>query len=222
MSRLTGGIGGRGPGETKLEIHRRRARERIQRLEAQIRELARRRAQRRAQRGRRGLPVVAIVGYTNAGKSTLLNTLTGGDVLVADQLFATLDPTSRRLRFPRERELILTDTVGFIRDLPRDLTAAFRATLEELGEAALLLHIVDAADAQREEQMAAVERILADLGLAATPRLLVWNKVDLLPAAGRALLSPGVLALCARDAESTRPLLAAIEQALWHHDRLPR
>src|SRR5207344_1401685 len=216
MSRLTGGIGGRGPGETKLEINRRRARERIHRLEKEIDRFGEQRAGRRQARVRRGLPVVAIVGYTNAGKSTLLNTLTGSEVLAENKLFATLDPTTRRLRFPREREIILADTVGFIRDLPRDLAQAFRATLEELDEADLLLHVVDAADPDHEEQMAAVDRILGDLGLAETPRLLVMNKIDLIPpdqraAAVRAEAGAGAIAVSARDRHSTGPLLAAVE-----------
>jgi len=224
MSRLTGGIGGRGPGETKLEINRRRARERIHRLDEQIRELGKRRHERRKLRDSRSIPVVAIVGYTNAGKSTLLNTLTDADVLVEDKLFATLDPTSRRLRFPREREIVLTDTVGFIRDLPKDLASAFRATLEELDEADLLLHVVDAADHQYDSHIEAVERILDELGLAATARLLVFNKVDLLPrdvAAARLEGHRGAVGISALDAESTLPLLAAVERELWREDRLP-
>ncbi len=221
MSRLVGGIGGRGPGETKLEENRRRARERIHRLEQEIERFGRQRAERRALRTRRGLPIVAIVGYTNAGKSTLLNTLTQSDVLAEDKLFATLDPTTRRLRFPEEREIILADTVGFIRELPRDLAQAFRATLEELGEADLLVHLVDAADPDREQQISAVERILSDLGLAETPRLLVMNKVDLLGPAERALLGEtGTLTVAARNAPSTGPLLAAVEAALWRDGRL--
>jgi GTP-binding protein HflX len=220
MSRLTGGIGGRGPGETKLEENRRRARERIHRLEKEIDRFGVERAGRRAERVRRRLPVVAIVGYTNAGKSTLLNTLTRSDVLAEDKLFATLDPTTRRLRFPREREIIIADTVGFIRDLPRDLARAFRATLEELDQADLLLHVIDAADPAREQQMAAVEGILADLGLAETPRVLVMNKVDLVPPEERAQLWRAdrdlpVVAISARDPATTAPLLAAIELALW-------
>jgi GTPase len=222
MSRLVGGIGGRGPGETKLELSRRRARERIHRLEQDVERTRRQRTERRAERVRRGLPLLAIVGYTNAGKSTLLNTLTGSDVLAEDKLFATLDPTTRRLRFPREREIIIADTVGFIRELPRDLAQAFRATLEELAEADLLVHVVDAADPDRDQQINAVERILADLDLAETPRLLVYNKVDLLPAEERtaAALGRGVIPLSACDPATTRPLLAAIEDRLWREGRL--
>jgi GTP-binding protein HflX len=222
MSRLVGGIGGRGPGETKLELGRRRTRERIHRLEQDVERTRRQRGERRAERVRRQLPVVAIVGYTNAGKSTLLNTLTGSDVLAENRLFATLDPTTRRLRFPREREIIIADTVGFIRELPRDLAQAFRATLEELEEADLLVQVVDAADPAREQHIAAVERILGDLGLAETPRLLVHNKVDLLSAEEREVLAetPGVIAVAAREAFTTRPLLAAIEDRLWREGRL--
>ena len=228
MSRLTGGIGGRGPGETKLEENRRRARERINRLEREIEHYSRQRAGRRSQRDARGLPVVAIVGYTNAGKSTLLNTLTQSDVLAEDKLFATLDPTTRRLRFPREREIIIADTVGFIRDLPPDLAQAFRATLEELNEADLFLHLVDAADPDGEAQMAAVERILTERGLAETPRIVVMNKLDRLDPEERARVlalrrtSGGfpVIAISANDRDSTRPLLDAVETTLWHEGRL--
>jgi GTPase len=217
MSRLVGGIGGRGPGETKLEIGRRRARERLHRLERDVEETRRQRQGRRKAREDRGIPVVAIVGYTNAGKSTLLNGLTGSEVLVEDKLFATLDPTTRRLRFPRERELILADTVGFIRDLPKDLAQAFHATLEELDDADLLLHVVDAADPDREAHIVAVERILADLELAETPRLLVYNKVDRLHPEERKLLenTGDGLAISALDRKTVWPLLTAMEEALW-------
>ena len=181
LSRLAGGIGGRGPGETKLEIDRRRVRDRITALERRIAALSQNRGLRRKQRNERALPVLSIVGYTNAGTSTLLNALTASEVLVEDKLFATLDPTSRRLRFPRDREVIITDTVGFIRDLPEDLVTAFRATLEELYDADLLLHVVDASDPRHERQIRAVEAILRDLGLDGKRRLLVFNKADRLP-----------------------------------------
>lgn len=181
LSRLAGGIGGQGPGETKLEIDRRRARERIRRLEKEIERLSARRGIKRGLRERANLPVVAIVGYTNAGKSTLHNAMTQSRVLVEDKLFATLDPTSRRLRFPQEREVILVDTVGFIRDLPPELARAFRATLEELDYADLLLHILDASDHRLFEQKEAVEKILAELELLSVPRLVLLNKCDRIP-----------------------------------------
>ncbi|MCG6537403.1 MAG: GTPase HflX, partial [Syntrophales bacterium LBB04] len=158
MSRLTGGIGGRGPGETKLEINRRRARDRIHRLEREMQEIEKAREQRRVKRGKMGLPIISIVGYTNAGKSTLLNTLTESRVFTEDRLFATLDPKSSRLRFPRDTEAIITDTVGFIRDLPRDLFAAFRATLDELHEADVLLHVIDISNPNFENHIGAVEK----------------------------------------------------------------
>ena len=181
LSRLAGGIGGRGPGETMMEVGRRRIRDRIRALEKQVESLSKQRDLRRRRRRDEGVPVLSIIGYTNAGKSTLLNTLTGSEIEAQDKLFMTLDPTSRRLRFPREGEVVITDTVGFIADLPKDLIAAFRATLEELADADLLLHVVDAADPQLESKLQAVEKILEDLHLNESPRLLVLNKVDLLP-----------------------------------------
>ncbi len=178
LSRLTGGIGGRGPGETKLEIRGRRARDRIARLEGELAELARKRELRRAARNRGEVPVVALVGYTNAGKSTLLNALTRSDVLAEDKLFATLDTTTRRMTVPDARDVVITDTVGFIEHLPRDLLRAFGATLEELGDADLLLHVVDASDEHAELHMGVVDGVLRDLGLGAIPVLVVLNKTD--------------------------------------------
>ncbi|HJQ32614.1 MAG TPA: GTPase HflX [Pyrinomonadaceae bacterium] len=180
FSRLAGGIGGRGPGETKLETDRRRVRDRINRLEKEIEHQRLRRQQRRKERTRRGLPIISIVGYTNAGKSTLLNTLTSSEVLAEQRMFATLDPTSRRLRLPREQEVIVNDTVGFIRDLPPDLIAAFRATLEEIDDSDLLIHLIDASNPRWQQQLESVERILNDLGHTDIPRIVAFNKSDLL------------------------------------------
>ncbi len=210
LSRLTGGIGGRGPGETKLEIGRRRAKERVTNLETELKRLAAQRKQRRQKRKRLDVPVVAIVGYTNAGKSTLLNTLTRSDELAEDKLFATLDTRSRRLRFPEEREVVLTDTVGFIRDMPEDLFAAFRATFEEASDADLLLHVVDASDRDRDQQIATTEKVLAELELHNLPRILVFNKADLLnPGEGARILRAydNVMLTCANNRETTRALL---------------
>jgi GTPase len=226
MSRLTAGpggvagIGGRGPGETKLEINRRRARDRIHLLEKRLSALADDRRLRRRRRGEREVPIIAICGYTNAGKSTLLNALTEGDALAADKLFATLDPISRRLRFPEEREVVITDTVGFIRDLPKELVAAFRATLEEMEDADLLVHVVDASDPDRDQHIRAVEQILSDLGLSEKPRITVWNKADQLEEAdAEALARGGGFVVSALDRATFGPLLLAIERSLWHQGK---
>ena len=179
MSRLTGGIGGRGPGETKLEINRRRARDRINKLEKEIKTIGKERGQQRSKRVKKGLPVISVIGYTNAGKSTLLNTLTKSNVDARNMLFATLDPSSRRLRFPRDIEVIITDTVGFIRELPKELLSAFAATLDELKVADLLLHVVDSSDPNYTTRIEAVDRILEELELNEIPKLVVFNKMDL-------------------------------------------
>jgi len=217
MSQLGGGIGTRGPGETQLETDRRKIYRRIRHVEQQLENVRRIRGQQRRRREAAPIATVALVGYTNAGKSTLLTALTDSKVVAEDVLFATRDPTSRRLRFPDEREVIITDTVGFIRDLPEDLVTAFRATLEELDDADLLLHVVDAADPQLDAQVAAVEGILRDLGLGEKPRLLVFNKSDRLPPGqARALAhQAGGVAISAAERGGFDELLARCDRVLW-------
>ncbi|MEP7341017.1 MAG: GTPase HflX [Acidobacteriota bacterium] len=220
MSRLMGGIGGRGPGETKLEVDRRRVRERITLLTEQLDKIRENRSQRRAQRTRREMPVVSIVGYTNAGKSTLLNSLTNSTVMAEQRMFATLDPTSRRLRLPQEQEIIVNDTVGFIRDLPKDLYAAFKATLEEMEQSDLLIHLVDASSPQMDSQIASVNRILGELKLDAIPRLVVLNKMDLADSEELAnrLEVYNAIAISALDRKTLEPLVNGISSRLGPQD----
>ncbi len=229
MSRLAGGIGGQGPGESKLEIDRRRANDRINDLERRLKRLKKQRDQKRARRRRNNVPVVAIVGYTNAGKSTLLNTVTQSQVDAEDKLFATLDPTVRRIRFPNEREIVMLDTVGFIRDLPPALMQAFSATLEEVADADLLLHVVDATDPDKDQQIETVEQILGDLDAGSVPRFVVYNKCDQLidddiealrsRRRGVRLEITRAFFVSALQRPTTRELLRAIEHHLWARGR---
>ena len=216
LSRLGGGIGTRGPGETALESERRAIVRRIQRVKKDLDELERTRRLKRKQRARTGVPVIALVGYTNAGKSTLLRALTEAEVLVQDQLFSTLDPTTRRLELSRNHEVLLTDTVGFVRKLPHQLVEAFRSTLEEVGEAHLLLHLVDAS-ADPERQIDAVRRVLADLDLAEKPSLLAFNKIDLLAIGELDQLRrryPEAVFISAQESLGIPDLLESLEQEL--------
>ncbi|MFO7839068.1 MAG: GTPase HflX [Desulfosalsimonadaceae bacterium] len=213
LSRLAGGIGGRGPGETKLEIDRRRVRDKINRIEKELAGVIKHRQQQKTRREKKGLPVISIIGYTNAGKSTLLNTLTRSRVLTESRLFATLDPSSRRLKFPRDTEVIITDTVGFIKDLPKELKVAFRATLEELEKADLLLNVIDAGNPEHPAHIESVENILRELDLQQIPQIRVFNKMDLLDAETVRQLASGKdeIGVSATDESTLRPLIEKME-----------
>jgi len=213
LSRLAGGIGGRGPGETKLEINRRRVRERINRLKNEIKKIRKQRSQQKSRRKRKDLPIISIVGYTNAGKSTLLNTLTQSKIIAANRLFATLDPSSRRLRFPRDTEVIITDTVGFIQDLPKELMEAFHATLEELADADIILHVIDISSSRYQQQKDSVEKILKRLKLEKIPCIYVFNKMDRIDVDtfdDQWLLKQGVL-VSATQKQTLKPLVEKLE-----------
>jgi GTP-binding protein HflX len=216
LSRLTGGIGGRGPGETKLEVDRRRVRDRIHLLEKELEKMEKGREQRRARRRKSGLPVLSIIGYTNAGKSTLFNLLTQSQFLVEDRLFATLDPATRRMRSGELQDWVATDTVGFIKDLPKDLVAAFRPTFDELQESHLLIHLVDISNPCFEEHISAVEKILLELNLDHIPRLLIFNKEDRVSAVEAEAISRRyqALSISSLRPEGLTKLFHAIRQAL--------
>lgn len=222
FSRLAGGIGGRGPGETKLETDRRRVRDKISQLEKQVDNLSRQRQERRKHRVQKNVPIISLVGYTNAGKSTLLNTLTQSEVYAEKKMFATLDPTSRRLRLPIEQEIIINDTVGFIRDLPEALVAAFRATLEEISDSDLLVHVVDASNPNCLAQIESVEKILLELKLNEIPQIIVLNKADLLDEGSKNALERQIeidknrecVAISAIQPKTLKPLLEKIGEDL--------
>lgn len=217
MSRLAGGIGGRGPGETKLEVDRRRIKERIHHLEEELKKLNLARQQRKKRRKELSIPIVSIIGYTNAGKSTLLNALTKSSVFVEDKMFATLDTSSRRLKFPEDKELIITDTVGFIRDLPEDLVNAFKSTLEELEDANLLIHLVDISNPHFEAHIESVNKILKELGLDKKPVVLVFNKIDKIsPQQAETICNRyDAIGISALDKHTLLPLIDQIKTRLW-------
>lgn len=218
MSRLAGGIGGRGPGETKLEIDRRRIKERIHHLEEEFKKLTRARVERKKRRKELSIPIVSIIGYTNTGKSTLLNALTKSSVTVEDKMFVTLDTSSRRLKFPEEKEIIITDTVGFIRELPKDLVAAFKATLEELEDASLLIHLVDISNPHFESHIEAVQSILRELNFSEKPTILVFNKIDKLsPIEVKQICRRyNAVGISALDKNTLTPLIDEIKNHLWN------
>lgn len=226
LSRLGGGIGTRGPGETKLETDRRHIRKRISDMRKSLQDIVRHRELYRKRRKKNEILQVALVGYTNAGKSTLLNQLSHSTILAEDKLFATLDPTSRKVQLPNGREIILTDTVGFIQDLPHDLVAAFRSTLEEVKEADLILHIVDSSHPFYKEQMEVVEKLLKEIEAHTVPRITVYNKADILDGPAIYLNEQEDIFISAFNSEDLADLLQLIEDKLserWkkYHFKIP-
>jgi GTP-binding protein HflX len=230
LSRQTGGIGTRGPGETQLEVDRRRVQERIARLERDLESVRKTRAVQRQGRKRHQWPVAAVVGYTNAGKSTLLNLLTGADVVAENKLFATLDPTTRSFVLPNKQRVLLTDTVGFLRKLPHTLIESFKATLEEVSEADLLIHVVDLSHARVDDQIAAVENVIKELDAFGKQTVIVFNKIDNVQ--NRELIEtylrrfPGSVAISARTGENVNKLVHVLQDALssWRlrsHFKIP-
>jgi GTP-binding protein HflX len=219
MSRLGAGIGTRGPGETKMEVDRQHIRRRIAKLRRDIKDLRRTREVKRSQRQDSGVPQIAIAGYTNAGKSTLMKRLTGADVTIADQLFATLDPTTRRIELPGRRRAVVSDTVGFVSKLPHDLVEAFRSTLEEVTLADLIVHVADATSPALDDEVDAVRRVLGEIGAGRIPEVLALNKIDRVPGSARARLAgrfPGSVQVSALTGEGQEGLLGVLADRLPH------